>query len=203
MSVGKKKSAQKDKITLKSFIGWLLLIVLTLYVWNVISAWLNNKEDFGQFLKFLTVDVLFIKFGAVILLVLGICIFFFCGYLILTKKAAKPKGLILPALLLTAFTTVPGYALGHDSMDYFADALSFTKGDVKKETVVITEFRIKRLKRGRIYHYTFNNGVKIDEMYEGKGFWDVHEGGTYKVRYLPRTKKLLSIEPADAANDSQ
>ncbi len=118
----------------------------------------------------------------------------FVGYRIIRGKADNHKRLILQTLVLTAIFLLLGYALAFDALNDFADVGNYLIGNINEEYVTIKEFRFEQTSSGDYYDYVIEDGRTFTEIYKGKGFGDVKEGEMYFIRYLPRTKKLLSIE---------
>ncbi|WP_062104361.1 hypothetical protein [Bacillus niameyensis] len=169
-------------------------IFIILLAMVLISKWLIALEDFGQFIKFLLFDVFIVNFWGTILLLAGLFTLIFTLYMIISKKAVNPKGTIMPAIVLMLITFSLGIGLSYNIFDDFADARSYLVGNVKEETVIISDFRYIKTTEGHLYYYTFSDGRTFEEGYRGKGFSQIEEGETYFIRYLPRTEKLLRIE---------
>ena len=116
--------------------------------------------------------------------------------MVISKKAVNPKGVILPTIFLTVLFLAIGYGLTKGGRDDFADVGNYLIGNVNEEHVVIKEFRVDVTPERLFYRYTFEDGRTFIERYKGKGFSSVREGDSYYIRYLPRTKKILRIEPS-------
>ncbi|MCM3781564.1 hypothetical protein M3231_01135 [Neobacillus mesonae] len=157
----------------------LLLIILT------------SMEDIGQFIKFLLFDVIMLNGFGITILLAGIFTFSFGAYMIISKKAANPKKMIIPVVLLTTVFLGLGYGLSYNAIDDFADVGNYLIGNVKEEDLMLKEFLTKTSSDGLLYSYTFEDGREFVEGY--KGLSNVEEGEIYRIRYLPRTMKILSI----------
>lgn len=174
---------------------WMYLAMICLFLLYVkIDSALINWQDSGQLIKFLLFDVLVVNSIGILYFFIGICIVVFSTYMIATKKAVNPKGVVLPAILLSAIFLTLGGLMSHNSGSNIRDVGSFLTGNVREETVVITGFHTYVTSEGHLYTYTLDDGRTFDEIYRGEGFSQIQEGGTYFIRYLPRSKKLLRIE---------
>lgn len=145
-------------------------ISIVLLAMVLISKWLIALEDFGQFIKFLLFDVFIVNFWGAILLLAEVFMLLFSLYMFISKKAVNPKGMIIPASVLILITFSIGIGLSHDMFNDFADARSYLIGNVKEETVIITNFRHVKTTEGHLYYYTFSDGRTFEEGYRGKGF---------------------------------
>lgn len=155
---------------------------------------INKLEDTGQFIKFVLFDVIAVNAVGYVLILGGLFTLIFGVYMLISRKAVNPKGVVLPTIGLSSFFLTLGILLAENTADDFSDVVSFLSGNAMEENVVIQEFRVVSTPEGPLYYYTFEDGRTFEEGYRGKGFEDVKEGESYYVRYLPKTKKLLRIE---------
>ena len=154
----------------------------------------TSMNDVGQFVKYFLFDVIVVNFVGIFSAILGIAAISFVSYQVISGKASDPKRAILLTLPLTAMFLGFGYVMASDALNDFADVGNYLTGNISEEYVTIKEFRFEQTSSGDYYDYTFEDGRTFTEIYKGEGFGNVKEGETYFIRYLPRTKKLLSIE---------
>ncbi|RKD25960.1 hypothetical protein BEP19_03275 [Ammoniphilus oxalaticus] len=180
---------KEERWEIEGFILFVLMIV--------ISVLLSKVEGKGQFLKFLFLDVLFINLTGVFMLVSGLALLGLGLYLIFSKKAADPKKLtwVLPLFLLLWIGL--GIGLLQDIRDNLLDVGNYIVGNIAEEEVVIVKFKRIPAHNNTLYEYTFSDGRQLVEKYSGKGFAAIQEGATYRIRYLPRSQKLLNIHRVD------
>ncbi|QUW20473.1 hypothetical protein JSQ81_11430 [Sporosarcina sp. Marseille-Q4063] len=183
------KKISRKQIEVWPFIRYGVPIAIILFFMGM-----TELKDVGQFIKFLLFDVIAVNFLGIVFLAAGGFTICFVSYLIIRKKAHRPKTVVLPTLLVTALFLALGYGLAHDAINDFADVGSFLIGNVSEEYVVIEEFRLDVTPSKTFYSYTFDDGRTFIEGYEGKGFGSVQEGERYYIRYLPRSQKLLRME---------
>ena len=155
---------------------------------------ISMLEDIGQFIKFLLFDVIVVNVVGIVLISGGLFALIFGVYMIISRKAVNPRGVIIPTVLLSSILLILGFLLAENTTDDLSDVGSYLSGNVREENVVITEFQNVSTPDGPLYYYTFEDGRTFEEGYRGKGFHDVKEGESYTIRYLPKTKKLLRIE---------
>jgi len=155
---------------------------------------ISMLEDIGQFIKFLLFDVIAVNVVGIVLISGGLFALIFGVYMIISRKAVNPRGMIIPIVLLSSILLILGFLLAKNTTDDLSDVGSYLSGNVREENVVITEFQNVSTPDGPLYYYTFEDGRTFEEGYRGKGFNDVIEGESYTIRYLPKTKKLLRIE---------
>lgn len=180
---------KKSKEWIWKSIRYIVPIVIVLLFMKM-----TRINEAGQFVKFLLFDVIVVNFMGIIFLAAGIFITSFVSYRIISGKADNHKVLILKTLVLTAILFGLGYALAFNALNDFADVGNYLTGNISEEYVTIKEFHFEQTSSGDYYDYIFEDGRTFTEIYKGKGFGNVKEGETYFIRYLPRTKKLLSIE---------
>jgi len=178
---------QINKNTKNVFKVVMFLTIVLLFVM------INMLEDFGQFIKFLLFEVIAVNVVGIVLISGGLFILVFGLYMIISRKAVNPRGMIIPTVLVSSILLLLGFLLAENTTDDLSDVGSYLSGNVMEENVVIKEFQEVSTPDGPLYYYTFDDGRTFEEGYRGKGFNDVKEGESYTIRYLPKTKKLLRI----------
>lgn len=170
----------------------LMIVMVTTIV--LVFVMINMLEDIGQFIKFLIFDVIAVNVVGILLISGGLFTIIFGLYMIISRKAVNPRGMIIPTILLSSILLILGFLLAENTTDDLSDVGSYLSGNVMEENVVLKEFQDVSTPDGPLYYYTFEDGRTFEEGYRGKGFKDVIEGESYSIRYLPKTKKLLRLE---------
>lgn len=154
----------------------------------------------GPFIVIFMREVFLTGIWGLAFLLLGLFVSVGSIYMILTKKAHKPRGLILPAILLSVIFFGLAYGfLGHDWDDRVKDALTYMDQGPSEEVIVLGEYEVDRdygqSSGPTEYLYT----AKTGETYTTHTIFpvDVVMGEEYKIQYLPRTKYIIRIEKAD------
>lgn len=178
-----------DKVDKFDVFEFGILIVIFAFI-----IWLSVLGDVGQFIKFLWLDIIITNGVGFICLGLALFTLIVGSYLIIRKKAADPKRLSWLMPLVVVILGVLGILNMNTINNNLSDVISYLKGDIKEETVVIEKFNTSHSGEFFFYNYTFADGRQFSEKYQGKGFGKIIEGSTYSIRYLPKSKKLLHIE---------
>ncbi|MEK5379246.1 hypothetical protein [Niallia sp. FSL W8-0635] len=121
-------------------------------------------------------------------------------YLLLTKKAAKPKKLVLPATFLTVLFLGLAYAfLGIDWMDNITDSKDYFENGAMEKVIVLEDYEAD-YPSGRYggaidYVYTSVDG----EVFKTNTDFDLemHKNEKYEIYYLPRNKYIVGVNYVD------
>jgi hypothetical protein len=167
--------------------GWLLVVVAAGWVIWGVSAGLHRDPPLRELTGFAFTKlfilfrglyvVTFVRIGAIIMVISCVGRLIFA----LTKVTGKTIGLIGDVLAgKIAMCEGRVYASQEESWGSPLDA-------------VIEQWTRVRRDRPKTYRYAIRD-IALDVSYEG--FRAVASGGHYKIYYTPRSKLLLSIEPA-------
>ncbi|RSD28413.1 hypothetical protein [Mesobacillus subterraneus] len=132
-----------------------------------------------------------------IFLLAGLFVALGSTYMILTKKAINPKGLIMPGALLTVIFLGLAYGfLGVYWDDYAKDALTYVRQGAEEKIIVLKEYEVDqdfgRFSGPTEYIYITSQG----EAFTTQTIFEVDLilGAEYKVHYLSKTNYLVGIE---------
>lgn len=151
----------------------------------------NGEATPAQRMKPLGGVILGAVFGLMALAFGGL--FFFQIYPNVDSGEALPA-LLIPALVLGIFALVGGWMFLNGLLDMSVSSIEQAQGPGRKE---------KRTSGGK------NRSTRYYYVIDGKSFQvsrraytALLEGIDYRIYYLPRTKKLVSIEPVDVTTDA-
>jgi hypothetical protein len=198
LETGKKKNKLHPAL-------WILIITLALFLLlspilhiGLFAYWDDGN---GPFILIFMREVLITGFWGFILLLAGLFVSIGSTYMIVTKKAFDPKGLIWPATLLTVISLglAYGFLRGFFSSGYASDAITYISQGAEEEVIILEEYKVDR-DHGRYsapteYRYTSAKG----ETYTTQTIFEIDEviGEKYRIIYLPKTKYIIGIEQVD------
>jgi hypothetical protein len=197
-TVKKRKREIPIVLWLSLVLGLLFLLIAPMIMTlDFFAYWDQGK---GPFILIFIREVFLTGIWGLVFLLLGLFVLIGSIYMIVTKKAHDPKGLILPGALLTVITLGLAYGfLGMDWDDYAKDAIAYMKHGPSEKVITLVEYEedhdYGRYSAPTNYLYTTNNG----ETFTTQTIFPVDAviGETYKIQYLPKTNYLVGIEKAN------
>lgn len=173
--------------------AWIVFITLYYIVLNM--------KGTGQLLAFTLQKVLLT--GGIGVFMFGFALFFL--YLIIkvfTNKNAEKRFLaaLLCTFLFISFGSAGTFFIGKESGPALLDVAGYFAGNVVEETVIIEKFDWYPGTSSNFFEYTFDDGREFSEPFELKVAGGKRDGARYQIRYLPRTKKLLTVERIEEEN---
>lgn len=203
--VKRKKTIETVKKRRISPVVWISLGLSVLFL--MIAPIIVTMESFaywdlgnGPFIVIFMREVFLTGIWGLAFLFLGLFVSVGSLYLILTKKAYNPRGLVLPAILLTVIFLGLAYGfIGHDWDERVKDTFTYMNQGPTEKVIVLGKYEVDR-------DYSLSNGpteylytAKTGETYTTHTIFpvDVAIGEEYKIQYLPRTKYIVGIEKAD------
>ncbi|WP_312095828.1 hypothetical protein [Niallia sp.] len=209
------KRKRNNKLTIEQTETWwdkwqayIIVAVFALFViWVYFSFLITDMkfvdgltEGHYPFIFFLLKEVIINAAWGGLFLLPGIIVPFGSVYLLLTKKAAEPKKLVLPATFLTIIFLGLAYAiLGVDWMDNLADSKDYYENGAMEKVIVLEDYEViypSGIYGGAIdYVYTSVDGEEFKTNTDFEIGISANE--QYEIHYLPRTKYMVGISQVD------
>jgi len=208
--MGKKKRVKPKETVKQKTSGlhpafWVLMTILLTFMFFPIIMKLDFFSYWDQgdwpFILIFFRNALITGIWGIVCLLIGLVVAIGSTYMILTKKAFNPKGLILPATLLTVLflSLAYGFLGGSIWVNYVADAITYVNQGAEEKVIVLEGYEVDtdygRFSAPTEYLYTSDKGETFttQTIFED----DVVIGEEYKIQYLPKSKYLVGIERAD------
>lgn len=208
MAKGKRKKSKETGRKKKREISlavWLSIVLVLLFL--MIAPIIMTLDFFaywdqgnGPFILIFIREVFLTGIWGLVCLIFGLFVSIGSIYMIVTKKAHDPKGLILPGILLTVISLGLAYGfLGFVWDDFVKDAIMYKNHGPSEKVIVLEEYEVDR-DYGKFsgptdYLYTSEN----EETFTTQTIFpvDLVIGEKYKIQYLPKTRYLVGIEKAE------
>ncbi len=134
-------------------------------------------------------QVLFGGFFMLIALTFGVLVWSLNG-----STREPPATLLIPGIFLAVFLLIGAYMAANAFIDIFISQVERVEGPGHKEK------RVSGGKNRTVRYYYIINGK--DFQVSKTAFGALIDGLEYRAYYLPRTKRLLTLEPIDVMPDS-
>lgn len=198
MSKKEKKTKDFKLIVLVSIVGVLtILLLLSSFVIKMyfIDEWTQGD---APFIIFFLKDVVIIGFWGSLSVLFGLFILFGSTYLIVTKKAAKPKKLVGPAAFLTVFCFGFAYLLlGTGWIESVRAAATYYSQGPTETTIILQNYEVikdmGKFEAANEYVYTSTEGEKFRTNTDFN--LPLNTNKEYRITYLPEANYLISIQP--------
>jgi hypothetical protein len=184
--------------------AYIIVAVFALFVIGVYFSLLVTNMTFVKelteghypFIFFFLKDVVVYTAWGGLFVIPGVIVPIGSIYLLLTKKAAKPKKLVLPATFLTVLFLGLAYVfLGIDWMNNIADSKDYFENGPMEKVIVLEEYVVDYPSGsygGAIdYVYTSVDGEVFKTNTDFEMEWFKNE--KYEIYYLPRSKYIVGI----------
>jgi hypothetical protein len=208
--MGKKKRVKPNETAKQKRSGLhpaflVLIIILAIFMFfpiimklDFFSYW---DQEIWPFILIFFRNVLITGIWGFVCLLIGLVVAIGSTYMIITNKAFNPKGLILPATLLTVLflSLAYGFFGGSIWVNYLSDAVTYVDQGADEKVIVLEGYEVDtdygRFSAPTEYLYTSDKGETFttQTIFED----DVVIGEEYKIKYLPKSKYLVGIERAD------
>ncbi|MCF2647840.1 MULTISPECIES: hypothetical protein [Bacillaceae] len=192
-----------DKWQAYVFIAVFALFVIWVYFSLLVTDMLfvkNLTEGHYPFIFFLLKDVIVYSTWGGLFLIAGLIVLIGSIYLLLAKKAAEPKKLIVPATFLTIIFLGLAYIfLGIEWINNIADSKDYLESGAVEKVIVLADYEVdypSGMYGGAVdYVYKSMDG----EVFKTNTNFDIEmfKEEKYEIYYLPRSKYIVGIDPID------
>ncbi|MEQ2468093.1 hypothetical protein [Niallia hominis] len=192
-----------DKWQAYVFIAVFALFVIWVYFSLLVTDMLFVKkltEGHYPFIFFLLKDVIVYSTWGGLFLIAGLIVLIGSIYLLLAKKAAEPKKLIVPATFLTIIFLGLAYIfLGIEWINNIADSKDYLESGAVEKVIVLADYEVdypSGMYGGAVdYVYKSMDG----EVFKTNTNFDIEmfKEEKYEIYYLPRSKYIVGIDPID------
>ena len=192
-----------DKWQAYVFIAVFALFVIWVYFSLLVTDMLfvkNLTEGHYPFIFFLLKDVIVYSTWGGLFLMAGLIVLIGSIYLLLAKKAAEPKKLIVPAIFLTIIFLGLAYIfLGIEWINNIADSKDYLESGAVEKVIVLADYSVdypSGMYGGAVdYVYKSVDG----EVFKTNTNFDIEmfKQEKYEIYYLPRSKYIVGIDSID------
>jgi len=192
-----------DKWQAYVFIAVFALFVIWVYFSLLVTDMLfvkNLTEGHYPFIFFLLKDVIVYSTWGGLFLIAGLIVLIGSIYLLLAKKAAEPKKLIVPAIFLTIIFLGLAYIfLGIEWINNIADSKDYLESGAVEKVIVLADYSVdypSGMYGGAVdYVYKSVDG----EVFKTNTNFDIEmfKQEKYEIYYLPRSKYIVGIDHID------
>jgi len=192
-----------DKWQAYVFIAVFALFVIWVYFSLLVTDMLfvkNLTEGHYPFIFFLLKDVIVYSTWGGMFLMAGLIVLIGSIYLLLAKKAAEPKKLIVPATFLTIIFLGLAYIfLGIEWINNIADSKDYLESGAVEKVIVLADYSVdypSGMYGGAVdYVYKSVDG----EVFKTNTNFDIEmfKQEKYEIYYLPRSKYIVGIDSID------
>ncbi|CAI9388292.1 hypothetical protein BACSP_02277 [Bacillus sp. T2.9-1] len=192
-----------DKWQAYVFIAVFALFVIWVYFSLLVTDMLfvkNLTEGHYPFIFFLLKAVIVYSTWGGLFLIAGLIVLIGSIYLLLAKKAAEPKKLIVPATFLTIIFLGLAYIfLGIEWINNIADSKDYLESEAVEKVIVLADYEVdypSGMYGGAVdYVYKSMDG----EVFKTNTNFDIEmfKEEKYEIYYLPRSKYIVGIDPID------
>lgn len=207
----KRKNKQNKEQTETWWDKWQAYVIIAIFalfvIWIYFSLLVtdmvfvkNLTEGHYPFIFFFLKDVILYSAWGGLFLIAGLIVLIGSIYLLLAKKAAEPKKLVMPATFLTIIFLGLAYVfLGIDWINNIEDSRGYLENGAMEKVIVLADYEVdypSGMYGGAIdYVYTSVDG---EEFKTNTNFdIEIYKHEKYEIRYLPRSKYIVGINHID------